>query len=145
MQEKKEFINPIDKDKVAENPGTLPYAHSVGSALIKPSKQGVIRSKALAAMEEQTDMQLAQIKKQIDLLAEQARAIDERKRVSEIIYSARMSFSPQISHTYHLYENHKEEYVLSMIAPHEWGNSRAFKQFIASVTLLADHTWKIVS
>jgi alkylation response protein AidB-like acyl-CoA dehydrogenase len=143
---KEEFTNPIDKDKTAENPGTLPYAHTVGGALIKPTKQGVIRSKALVAMEQQTDMQLAQIKKQIDLLAEQARAIDERKKISEIIYSARMGFHPQIGHTYHLYENQEEAYVLSMIAPEEWGGKgKTFKQFIASVSLLADHTWKIIS
>ena len=28
------FVNPIDKDKVAENPGLLPYAHTAGGAVI---------------------------------------------------------------------------------------------------------------
>lgn len=141
----KDFVNPIDVDKIAQNPSTLPYAHTVGGAVIRPTKQGVIRSKALAAMEQQTDMQLSQIKKQIDLLAEQANELSERRRISEIIYSARMSFTPQISHTYHLYENHKEEYILSMIAPEEWGNSKTFKGFLATVTLLADHTWQVLA
>ncbi len=141
---KKEFINPIDKDKITENPGTLPYAHTVGGAVVKPTKQGLIRSKALTAMQQQTELQLAQIKKQIDLLAEQAKEISERRQISEIIYSARMGFKPEIGHTYHLYENNKEEYVLSMIGPDEWGNSKAFKTFVTSVTLLADHTWEIL-
>jgi hypothetical protein len=141
---KSEFKNPIDKDKITENPSTLPYAHTVGGAVIKPTKQGVIRSKALAAMEQQTDMQLEQIKKQIDLLAEQAKALDERRRISEIIYSAKMSFKPEISHLYHLYFNKKDEYVLSLVAPNEWGLSIPFKSFVASVRLLADHTWEIL-
>ena len=29
------FVNPIDKDKVAENPGLLPYAHTAGGAVIR--------------------------------------------------------------------------------------------------------------
>jgi hypothetical protein len=31
MQEEKPFINPIDADKVAQNPGLLPYAHTLSS------------------------------------------------------------------------------------------------------------------
>ena len=34
------FINPIDKTKVAENPGLLPYAHTAGGAVIRPNGQG---------------------------------------------------------------------------------------------------------
>ena len=138
----KEFVNPIDKDKITENPSTLPYAHTVGGAVIKPTKQGVIRSKALSAMEEQTEMQLSQIKKQIDLLAQQAREIQERKDLAAIIYAAHMSFKPEINHVYHLYLNKYDEHVLSMIGPNEWSTPK-FKEFVASVRLLSDHTWKI--
>ena len=50
----KEFINPIDKDKITENPHSLEYAHHAGSALIKPEDQGKIKGRALSAMEHQT-------------------------------------------------------------------------------------------
>lgn len=139
----KAFQNPIDADKITENPGTLAYPHTVGGAVIKPTKTGVIRSKSLAAMEQQTDMQIDQIKEQIDLLARQARKIQERKELSEKIYAASMSFKPEINHVYHLYLNDAEEYVLSMIAPDEWSGKPKFKEFIHSVRLLADHTWSI--
>lgn len=141
--DKDSFENPIDPDKVAENPGILPYAHTVGSAVIKPTKQGVIRSKSLAAMEQQTDMQLDQIRKQIELLAEQANELKERKILSEQIYASKMSFKPEINHVYHLYQNEDGDYVLSMISPDEWGVKPKFKEFINSVRLLADHTWAI--
>ncbi len=49
-----EFINPIDKDKVAENPGLLPYAHHSSSAIIRPEDKGKIKGRAIMAMEEQT-------------------------------------------------------------------------------------------
>lgn len=140
---KEEFINPIDKDKITENPSTLPYAHTVGSAVVKPTKQGVIRSKALSAMEQQTDMQLEQIRKQIELLADQAREIKDRKDLSEMIYAARIGFKPEINHVYHLYQNDEGDYVLSMIGPNEWGAKPKFANFINSVRLLADHTWAI--
>lgn len=70
----------------------LPYASSVGSVAIRPTKEGVIKHKALSAMEEQTNMQLYQIKQQIELLARQAQEIRKRKELSTMIYEARQSF-----------------------------------------------------
>ncbi|MFM1828222.1 MAG: hypothetical protein RL624_463 [Bacteroidota bacterium] len=119
----------------------LAYATSASSAIVRPTKEGVIKNKALLAMEEQTNMQLEQIRKQIELLAAQAQAIQNRKALSMMIYEAQMSFKPLIGHTYHLYEKEQERFVLSLIGPQEWGSSLPFKHFIASVKLLADHTW----
>lgn len=59
MQE--EFQNPIDPDKITDQPGSLPYPHHRGSAVIKTTKESVIKSRALSAMEEQTNLQLDQI------------------------------------------------------------------------------------
>ena len=119
----------------------LPYASSVGSVAIRPTKEGVIKHKALSAMEEQTNMQLDQIRQQIELLARQAQDIRKRKELSLLIYEARLSFKPQIGHTYHLYERKDGSHMLSLVAPQEWGGAGPFKQFISSVRLLADHTW----
>jgi len=142
-QEEQPFVNPIDKDKIPENPSTLPYAHSVGGAVIKPTKQGVIRGRAQSAMEEQTGQQLNQIKKQIDLLAQQAQEIQDRKDLAALIYDASIGFKPEINHIYHLYEKEDGGTVLSMIGPDEWVKPR-YERFLYTVRLLADHTWKIV-
>lgn len=135
------FINPIDKENTTENPGTLPYAHHRGSAIIQTSKESVIKSRSLSAMEEQTEMQLEQIRRQIELLAQQAKEIQDRKELSQRIYLAKMSFAPLIGYSYYLYESENGEQILSMIGPDEWGRSKSFKKFIAKVKLLADHTW----
>ncbi|MEI6585403.1 MAG: DUF2452 domain-containing protein [Sediminibacterium sp.] len=119
----------------------LPYASSVGSVAIRPTKEGVIKHKALSAMEEQTNMQLDQIKQQIELLARQAQEIKKRKELSLMIYEAKLSFKPQIGQLYHLYEKRDGSHILSLVAPQEWGGAGPFKQFISSVRLLADHTW----
>ena len=119
----------------------MPYSTSVSGAVIKPTEEGVIRHKALSAMEEQTNMQLDQIRKQIELLALQAQEIQMRKELSMIIYNAKLSFTPVIGNLYYLYEKQDETHIVSMISPKEWGGSGPFKKFIAQVKLLADHTW----
>ena len=134
----------VNKDVYHKQLSVLPYASSVGSVAIRPTKEGVIKHKALAAMEEQTNMHLNQIKEQIELLAKQAQEIRKRRELSMIIYEARLSFKPQIGHIYHLYEKHDGSHILSLVAPHEWGGNGPFKQFVSSVQLLADHTWREV-
>ena len=140
----KEFINPIDKDKITENPHSLEYAHHAGSALIKPEDQGKIKGRALSAMEHQTDMQLNQIYEQMQLLADQAKKLQDRKNISEFIYTAEMRFEPLINHTYHLYQKENGSYLLSLIAPNQWGRSGVSFTWIATVKLLADHTWDVL-
>ncbi len=120
----------------------IPYSSSVSGALIRPTEEGVIRHKSLTAMEEQTNMQLDQIRKQIELLALQAQEIHKRKELSQLIYSARLSFKPDIGQVYYLYQKSNKEYMISLISPKEWGGSMPYKNFVAAVQLLADHTWK---
>jgi hypothetical protein len=125
-------------------PGLLPYAHHVGSALINPIDKGKVKGRAMSAMVQQTDRQFAQLKEQIDLLAVQARKLQRRVEISERIYQADMNFEPVHGTIYHLYERAAGQAVLSMIGPDEWRNRPGFAAHVASVQLLADHTWEIV-
>jgi hypothetical protein len=146
-------IRPIDisaldlekmKEKISENPSLLPYAHTVGGAIIKPEDSGKIKANALEAMYQQTDMHMEQLYRQMQLLAEQAKDIQHRKNISERIYQAEMRFEPLIGKIYYLYERDEKSDVLSLIAPHEWGRSKKYKRCIATAKLLADHTWEIL-
>lgn len=145
MEEKRQNSNsnPIDADKITENPHNLPYAHTVGGVEIKPIDKGKVKGRAVSSMYEQTNMQLDQIRKQIELLAQQAKAIRDRVEISEKIYLAEMNFEPLVGFTYHLYERKEEQYVLSMVGPAEWGGKSPYP-FLATVRLLADHTWEIL-
>lgn len=142
MSEK--FENPIDPDKITETPHSLEYGHNVGSALVKPEDEGKLKGRALSAMEHQTDMQLDQIYQQMQLLADQAKKLNDRKHISEFIYGAEMRFEPLINHIYHLYEKEDKAFLLSLIGPNQWGRSKKSFTFVASVRLLADHTWDII-
>jgi hypothetical protein len=93
-------------------------------------------------MEEQTNMHLDQIRKQIELLALQAQEIQKRKDLSMMIYEAKLSFKPNIGQVYYLYEKKDDTHMLSLVSPKEWGTTGPFKKFVAAVQLLADHTWK---
>jgi hypothetical protein len=136
--------NPIDRDKITETPSTLPYAHHVGSALIRPDDLKGLRSKALSSMEEQTEMQLQQIREQIELLSQQAQKVIQRRQASFDVYRAKMGFEPLIGKTYYLYEREDGSSLLSMISPADWGRKMPFARFLCAVKLLADHTWDVV-
>ena len=52
-----------------------------------------------------------------------------------------MRFEPRINQIYHLYESEDGTPQLSLIAPEEWTTD---KTHLATVRLLADHTWEIL-
>ena len=132
----------IDPDKVAENPGLLPYAHHVGSAIIKPLDKGRTKGNAMTAMYQQTDNQLLQIKEQVETLIKQAQGIHDRIEISEKIYQANIGIKPVVGQTYYLYQKEDKSYVISMVSPSEWGD-RCPYEYVSTVTLLADHTWEV--
>ncbi len=144
---KKIDVEKIDLERMeeftTENPGIIPFPHTVGSAMVKPEDKGKIKGRSLSAMYEQTDMDMKQIYEQMQLLAKQAETIKTRVEVSERIYQAKLTFEPLIGRTYHLYTNRKGEDILSLVSPKEWGKI-PFQAFICSAKLLADHTWEVI-
>jgi len=135
--------NPIDPDKVTETPGLIPYPHHIGSPAFAPTEKGVIKSRSMKAMEEQSNIQLKQIQEQISLLAKQAENLKNRVEVSKAVYASDMNFEPVVGEEYYLYARKQEDFVMSMIAPEEWGKKPPFKHFVAAVVLLADRTWEV--
>lgn len=145
---KKIAIDQIDLEKMkegtTENPGTIAFPHHSGSAMIKPEDRGKIKGRAVAAMHQQTDRQMGQLYEQMQVLAKQAKDLQSRVEISERIYLAKINFEPLINHIYHMYEGPDGNDILSLVAPSEWGRSKSNMTFLASVKLLADHTWEIV-
>lgn len=135
--------NPIDKDKIAEQPGLLPYASHIGSAIIKPIEEGKDKGLGMKAMYAQTDRNLNRIKEQVEVLIKQAQDIHDRIEFSEQIYLAACSFNPTIGQIYYLYERADKSQFLSMVSPLEWGK-RSDLSFVCAAKLLADHTWEII-
>jgi len=135
--------NPIDKDKIAENPGLLPYANNVGSAIIRPLDKGKTKGVAMSAMYQQTEKQLVDIKDQVEFLIKKAQEVHDRITISEKIYEADCGFKPLPGQEYFLYlKESNKQYILSMIGKNEWGKKCPYA-YIASVYLMADHTWEV--
>ncbi len=105
--------------------------------------RGKVTGLALKAMYKQTDLQIDQIREQINLLALQAQRIQQRVEISEEIYQAQCGFKPVIGETYYLYTKSAGDFVLSMVGPNEWGSNPPFS-YRATVNLLGDHTWEIL-
>lgn len=131
------------KDRTTDLPALLDYAHSIGGFSIVPTQEGVIKGHAMNAMKEQTEMQMQQIYDQMKLLASQAQKLKRRGEISIEIYEAQMSFKPDIGQTYYLYQK-KNKKILSLVGPEEWGKSMPFDAYLATVKLLADHTWDVL-
>lgn len=119
----------------------LPYAHMRGGFVVKPDDVGRAKGLAIEAMEGQVNGQLQQIYQQVETLARQAKAIRTRAEISYKIYQCDLRFEPRIHQVYHLYESEDGVPQLSLIAPDEWMTD---KQHLATVRLLADHTWEVI-
>lgn len=130
--------------KITDMPSLLEYAHSVGGFAIAPTNEGQIKSHAREAMKEQTEEQLKIIFDQMKVLAQQVQDIKKRVHISDLIYNAKISFTPVMGKIYYLYEQEDGERFLSLISPKEWGDKMSGQKYLAEVRLNADHTWKII-
>ncbi len=121
-----------------------PVPMTVSSPVIKAIDKNKIRANAVEAMHMQANQQVAMLRKQAELIMQQVKDIEGRLVISEQIYQADMRFKPVMGQIYHLYENEDGKYLVSLIAPNEWGKSKKFKRFISTVRLLSDHTWDVL-
>ncbi|MBK0383761.1 DUF2452 domain-containing protein [Pedobacter sp. SD-b] len=122
-----------------------PVPMSVSSPAIKPIDKNKIRANAVEAMHMQAHQQIAMLRKQAELIMQQVKEIEDRLKISELIYKAEMRFKPVMGQIYHLYEKEeKGSFLVSMIAPQEWGRSKKFSRFLSTIRLLSDSTWDIL-
>ena len=138
MTEEKEFGS-------YSGPASLsPIPLSVGSVPIKPEDKGKIRANAVEAMHHYAQQEMDMLRKQADLIMQQVREIEDRLKISEQIYQSEMRFTPVVNQIYHLYEK-DDHFTMSLIAPNEWGSSKKAMKHVATVRLLGDHSWQVIS
>jgi len=121
-----------------------PIALHVGSPVIRPIDKGKMKSRSLETAREQAEQQMSLLRKQADVLMQQAKKIEERLKLAEEVYGSDMGFEPVVGQTYHLYIRKNGQRALSMIGPSEWGGRSPFEAFATSVRLLGDKTWEAV-
>jgi hypothetical protein len=108
---------------------------------LDPIKSHKPLSKGMTTLEGQVNNSADQLLEQMEILVKRAKDIQERKRISKIIYSAKMGFEPLVKSVYHLY--FLNEYLfISMIGPKEWGRKKM--DYIATIQLDYDHTWEVL-
>lgn len=136
--------DPLKKDALYQGPDKFaPIPLSVSSPKINPIDKRLVKANAFETMQHQANQQIMMLKRQADLLMEQARQIEERLKVSQMIYEADLNFEPIIGTVYHVYEK-KGKTILSLVAPFEWGAKLPFDKHICSARLLADKSWDLL-
>jgi hypothetical protein len=102
-------------------------------------------ARGLFTLDGQTDIQANNIIEQLEVLRKQALAIEEKKRISKIIYQSEIKFEPIVLGIYYLYIRNSSEQFISMIGPLEWGRSQKNSlEYIAKIRLQYDHTWEVL-
>ena len=123
-----------------------PVPMSVSSPVIKLIDKNKVRANAVEAMHMQAHQQIEMLRKQAELIMQQVKDIEDRLKISELIYRAEMRFKPVMGQIYHLYEKETSgEFLVSMIAPNEWGRSKSFKRHLSTIRLLSDSTWDVLN
>ncbi|WP_017256910.1 DUF2452 domain-containing protein [Pedobacter arcticus] len=121
-----------------------PVPLTVSSPVIKPIDKNKLQANAVEAMHMQAHQQIDLLRKQAELIMQQVKEIEERLKISELIYKADMRFKPVVGQIYYLYEKEENKFLVSMIAPNEWGRSKSFTRYLSTVRLLSDSTWDIL-
>ena len=122
-----------------------PVPMTVSSPVIKLIDKNKVVANAVEAMHMQAQQQIDMLRKQAELIMQQVKAIEDRLKISALVYKADMRFKPVMGQVYHLYEKNIEgEFLVSMIAPQEWGRSKSFKRHLSTIRLLSDSTWDVL-
>lgn len=143
-------VDHIDLDRMklmtSDDKAIQDYGIERGGVAFEATKEGAIKSRAFKVMDEQINMQMENIMEQIKVLASQVEDLKTRRKVSEDIYRAKMSFEPLVGDVYYLYDGPKG-HVLSLLSPEEFGSQKLADNemyFHAKVRLLADCTWDVM-
>ena len=119
---------------------TLEYPMSTLSAPVKPNDMQVYKQEQKDLTEHYVQQEWARLKEQADLIMKQAQDLEKRAELARIISEAKYKFKPIVLRPYALYQD-GEDYILSMVLPHEWETKWAT---LGLVRKLADTTWEWV-
>lgn len=85
-------------------------------------------------------VQLRLIADQVRQLQQQAQAILEQTRRDQQLHRAHCNFQKKPGRIYHLYLNHRDEPLLSLLSPEDW-KGRPPNRFQGSFRLESDRSW----
>lgn len=120
-----------------------PYGTDLSAPAIRPNDMSTIKGRAVTAAEKYAEKEIEKLKKQAELIMEQANEVKERVEISKLIYDAEFGFEPVIGEHYYLYKRENESHFLSLVPPEYWGRVSP-GTFISKVELLPDRTWEVI-
>ncbi len=73
-----------------------PYGTNVGAPAIVPNDMSTLKGRAISAAEKYAEKEIEKLKKQAEIIMEQAKEVQERVNVSKVIYEADFNIEPVI-------------------------------------------------
>jgi hypothetical protein len=129
---------------VVEDRNTKEYGTETNAPALTENPLAVQRQDSLSAMKHHAQQQIAKLQEQANLLMRQAREIEERVQLAELVAQSHYQFTPVLLKPYYLYEyaHPRHSHILTMIGPDEWNGACPYGRFVARVRQLGDSTWE---
>ena len=107
-----------------------PYGTSASSPVIKPLNTATWRNDGVQRVNKQFQSKFEEVRNEYEQLM-------QKFQYNDLVYNAKFSFEPNIGEVYHLYNNSKAEFFLSIITPNQCNFD-----FIGSFRLNSDKMWE---
>lgn len=135
-KQKKKPDNVVWDDKTEKyNAYLLPYPSNVGAPSFFVEDTDIVKF--------QGKNELKQVfQERFDVIKKQYQSLIEDVELNNLVYSAKFNFIPVVGHVYYLYICGDQEYILSLIAPYEWNNSKI--KFVNKVKLNHKSQWELI-
>ena len=125
---------------------SLPYPMELGSPAFAPVPVEQEKDVILNVGRMHAQQEYDRIMQQVEVLKQQADALQQRLHVSEIMHGVKYGLQPRHGKTYYVYFNSlKNEHWLSMNHPHHWCAGPGEQHtYVMAVKMLGDSTWQEV-
>lgn len=113
----------------------LPYPSNVGAPVFSADDVNLFEFQGQNELKQVFQERFDQLKRQYDSLVEDI-------QLNNLVYSSKFNFIPVVGHVYYLYICENKEYILSLIAPYEWNNTKM--KFVNKVKLNHKSQWELI-
>ena len=129
-KEKKPDLVVFNEDTEKYDAALKPYGTSASSPVIKPLNTATWRNDGVQRVNKQFKSKFEEVRKEYEELI-------QKFQYNDLVYNSKFSFEPNIGEVYHLFNNRKEEYFLSIISPDQCNFYH-----LGSFRLNTDKMWK---
>ena len=124
---------------------SLPYPMELGSPAFAPIDVKKEKDVLYNAGKLHAKQEYDRIMEQVEVLRRQAESLENRMKVSDMMYNINITFKVTHGYIYYVYlDTYKNVYWLSSTHPDGWSALPAYHEFVVAVQLMGDSNWSKV-